>query len=212
MIDVKQLHLSEEKKNYLEQNKKTYIDYLNRAGRDGMDGLIAHLEKETDFFAAPASTRFHGNYAGGLCEHSLHVLERLTRHMADPVFKERIENVSMNTAIIVALLHDVCKTNYYTVEMRNRKIDGEWQQVPFFAVEDEYPYGHGEKSVDIIRNYITLTEEEKFAIRWHMGYTEPKEVWSALDAAITKYPLVLALHEADLEASKFLDGYEKNGS
>ena len=77
--------------------------------------------------------------------------------------------------------------------------------MPFFAVADDYPYGHGEKSVDIIRNFIDLTDEEKFAIRWHMGYTEPKEVWGSLDAAIEKYPLVLALHEADLEASKFLD-------
>ena len=205
MIDGNDLALSPEEESGIDKNRQLFVDYLRRADRQGMEELITYLTDKTDFFVCPASTRFHSNYPGGLCEHSLHVLERLTKHMADPLFRERIANVSMNTAIITALLHDVCKANYYTVEFRNRKVNGVWQQVPFFAVADDYPYGHGEKSVDIIRNFIELTEEEKFAIRWHMGYTEPKEVWGSLDAAIEKYPLVLALHEADLEASKFLD-------
>ena len=96
--------------------------------------------------------------------------------------------------------------NFYKIEYRNAKNErGEWEKVPFYTIEDTIPYGHGEKSVMMISEYIKLTVEEKYAIRWHMGFTEPKELYTTLGAAFKKYPLALLLHEADLEATYFFD-------
>ena len=77
--------------------------------------------------------------------------------------------------------------------------------MPYYTIEDTIPYGHGEKSVMMITEYMKLTPEEKYAIRWHMGYTEPKELYNAIGASYTKYPIALLTHEADLEATYFYD-------
>lgn len=82
---------------------------------------------------------------------------------------------------------------------------GVWEKVPYYTIEDTIPYGHGEKSVMMITEYMKLTPEEKYSIRWHMGYTEPKENYNAIGASYTKYPIALLTHEADLEATYFYD-------
>ena len=122
--------------------------------------------------------------------------------------KEKVEfhklEVSEETLIIVTLLHDLCKVNFYKVDYRNAKnAKGEWEKVPYYTIEDTIPYGHGEKSVMMITEYIKLTNEEKYAIRWHMGFSEPKEQYGTLGQAFKKYPLALLLHEADMEATYF---------
>ncbi len=182
--------------------KEQFIELLKSTNREGIDKLIEFLEK-TDFFEAPASTRFHGNFKGGLLEHSMKVYE---------IFKEKVKNASIeinapdDTIIISALLHDICKANFYKVDYRNAKNElGVWEKVPYYTIDDQIPYGHGEKSVMMISEYIKLTPEEKYSIRWHMGFTEPKEVYSTISAAYKKYPLALLLSEADLEASYFFD-------
>jgi hypothetical protein len=110
------------------------------------------------------------------------------------------------TVILVTLLHDICKANYYKIDYRNAKnADGVWEKVPYYTVDDTIPYGHGEKSVMMITEYIKLTSEEKYAIRWHMGFTEPKENYNTIGLAYKKYPLALLLHEADLEATYLYD-------
>ena len=158
--------------------KEEFIELLRSTKREGIENLLNFLEK-SDFYTAPASTRFHGNYEGGLLEHSMKV-------------------------IIAPLLHDICKTNYYKVDYRNAKnARGEWEKVPYYAVEDTIPYGHGEKSVMMITEYMKLTNEEKYAIRWHMGFTEPKELYGTIGEAYKKYPIALLLNEADLEATYF---------
>ena len=107
---------------------------------------------------------------------------------------------------ISALLHDLCKVNFYKVDFRNTKNSlGEWVKVPYYTIDDTIPYGHGEKSVMMITEYIKLTPEEKYAIRWHMGFTEPKELYTTIGNAYKKYPLALLVHEADLEATYFFD-------
>ena len=128
------------------------------------------------------------------------------------IFKSKIEHsvidldVSEDTIIISALLHDICKVNFYKVDYRNAKNEkGEWEKVPYYTVDDTIPYGHGDKSVMMISEYIKLTAEEKYAIRWHMGFTEPKEVYNTLGVAFKKYPIALLLHEADLEATYFFN-------
>ena len=173
--------------------KEEFINLLKSINREGMDKLIEFLEG-TDFFTAPASTKYHGAWKGGLLEHSMKVYE---------ILKTKTED--SDTVKIVALLHDICKTNFYKTDFRNVKNNGVWEQVPYYTIEDNIPYGHGEKSVMMVSEFIKLTPEEKYAIRWHMGFTEPKELYGTLGQAYKKYPLALLIHEADLEATYFYD-------
>ena len=180
--------------------KDKIIELLRSTNREGMEDVISFLEK-SDFFIAPASTRFHGNYEGGLAEHSLKVYEILKSKLDK---KEIDINVNDDTIIIVALLHDICKCNFYKVDYRNAKNErGDWEKVPYYTVDDTIPYGHGEKSVMMLTEYMKLTNEEKYAIRWHMGFSEPKEQYQTLGIAFKKYPLALLLFEADLESTYF---------
>ena len=173
--------------------KEQCINLLKGINREGMDKLIEFLEN-SDFFKAPASTRFHGSWEGGLLAHSMKVYE---------ILKTKTED--SDSVKIVALLHDICKVNYYKTDFRNVKNNGVWEQVPYYTVEDNIPYGLGEKSVMMISEFIKLTPEEKYAIRWHMGFTEPKELYGTLGQAYKKYPLALLTFEADLEATYFYD-------
>ena len=183
--------------------KKEFLKLLRSTNREGIEDLITFMEEKTDFFKAPASTRFHGNYESGLLEHSMKVYE---------ILKHKVENCILDidadpaTVILVTLLHDICKANYYKIDYRNAKnADGVWEKVPYYTVDDTIPYGHGEKSVMMITEYIKLTSEEKYAIRWHMGFTEPKENYNTICLAYKKYPLALLLYEADLEATYLYD-------
>ena len=96
--------------------------------------------------------------------------------------------------------------------MRNRKNDrGEWEKVPFYAIDDQFPYGHGEKSVYLIERFVRLKTEEAVAIRWHMGGFDDavKGGSYALTGAFEKYPLALKLHMADMYASYMIEGNSK---
>ena len=182
--------------------KEEFLKLLRSIQREGIEQLIAFIES-TDFFTAPASTRFHGDHPGGLLEHSMKVYEILVEKVKNASIKL---DVSEDTLKIVALLHDICKVNFYKIDYRNAKNAlGVWEKVPYYTVEDTIPYGHGEKSVMMITEYMKLTSEEKYAIRWHMGYTEPKEQYNTIGLAFAKYPIALLTHEADLEATYFFD-------
>ena len=171
--------------------KQECLNVLKSINREVMDKLIEFLEN-SDFFEAPASTRYHGSWKGGLLEHSMKVYE---------ILKTKVED--NDSTKIVALLHDICKVNFYKTDYRNAKVNGVWEQVPYYTIDDTIPYGHGEKSVMMISEFIKLTSEEKYAIRWHMGFTEPKELYGTISIAYKKYPLALYMHEADLEATYF---------
>lgn len=181
--------------------------YTENITRPGADKLLAWIES-SDFFAAPASTRFHLSSPGGLLEHSLHVFERMKAICANeatitPGFNEP----SMETIAVCGLLHDICKANFYAVEMRNRKNDqGRWEQYPFYVVDDKLPYGHGEKSVYIISRFMRLSREEAMAIRWHMGFADNdfRGGGYSVGNAFEKFPLAVLLHIADLQAT-YLD-------
>ena len=188
--------------------KEEFIALLKSVNREGIDKLIAYIEK-TDFFKAPASTKFHGNYEGGLLEHSLNVYHILKEKLSHKPYSEIVQ-VSEETIILITLLHDLCKTNYYTVDYRNKKnADGVWVKEPYYTVNDTIPYGHGEKSVMMISKFIELNMEEMYAIRWHMGFTEPKELYNTISSVYEKFPLALALHEADLEATYLVESRNK---
>ena len=115
--------------NILEESKQAYIELLRSTKREGIENLISYLETKTDFFTAPASTRFHNNFDGGLLLHSLNVYNN---------FKKLLEirpdvQVDEENIIIAALCHDLCKANYYTKEERNRKVDGRWETYEVYS-------------------------------------------------------------------------------
>ncbi len=191
--------------------KEEFIQiYRENITRDGADALLDYLEHKSDFFTAPASTRFHGAYAGGLCEHSINVYDCLSDYLQ----RSRVEELygleySPETVAIVALLHDLCKVGCYKPGTRNVKNEatGQWEKVPTFTFDDPLPYGHGEKSVYIISGFMRLSREEAMAIRWHMGFSGNEDK-NMVGRALEKYPLAFALSVADMEATYFLEKEE----
>ena len=211
-----------------------------RVHRDGADSLLNWLMNETDFFTAPASSRYHGSEEGGLCFHSLNVYYRLRKEYKEkkavdagkfqlweyedgdiptmPLTDQEEEAIA-----IVALLHDLCKTNFYVVDYKNQKTydiekvskaskwevkhdnagDFIWEKVPYYKVEDTRYYGHGECSVDLIRDFLKLDNDERLSIRWHMGFSgsEFKGGDGTVGTAFEHCPLAVLTHEADLSAT-----------
>ena len=205
-------------------NNEIFNMVLRDTGRENIEELITYLES-TDFYTAPASSRFHGNYAGGLVEHSLNVYRCLCMKLRNPLWAKYLKDIPKESLAIAALLHDVCKANFYTVDWKNQKtyekekVDAAekwkiksderghfiWETVPFYKVDEQFPFGHGEKSVYLVNNYIKLTDEEAVAIRFHMGAYEGQNIWNSLGNAFEKYPLAMALHEADMEATHLIE-------
>jgi hypothetical protein len=182
--------------------------YKENITREGADNLLEYLlSSQSDFFVAPASTRYHGAYEGGLCEHSLNVYHCLCDYLS----RERTKkvygmNYSSESVALTALLHDVCKLNFYKKERRNRKNEyGQWEEYDYYGVDDKLPYGHGEKSVYIVSGFMKLSRPEAFAIRYHMGFSGTEDK-NSIGAAFEMYPLALALSVADMEASYYLEG------
>lgn len=169
--------------------------------RPGAEKLLEWLAT-TDFFRAPASTRFHGACEEGLVMHSLNVYHALM----DRYFEEGDSAESM---AVCGLLHDLCKANYYKPGTRNVKNEatGQWEKVATFNVEDQFPYGHGEKSVYLIERFLRLKPAEAVAIRWHMGGFDDaaRGGCRAISEAYDAYPLAVKLHLADLTATYLME-------
>jgi hypothetical protein len=176
--------------------------FQEHVGRPGSDKLLQWIES-TDFFTAPASTRFHCACEGGLVMHSVSVYQVLR----SKYFEEGTD--SEESFAICALLHDLCKAQYYKISTRNVKNEetGAWEKKPFFQVDDAFPYGHGEKSVFLIERRMRLKIDEAMAIRWHMGgFDESVRAGGfALSQAYDKYPLAVKLHLADLESTYLME-------
>lgn len=170
--------------------------------REGADRLLEWLQK-TDFFLAPASTRYHCAFEGGLVKHSVNVYKALMNKHFDP----EVDN--KESFAICALLHDVCKAQFYKVSCRNVKdpVTGKWEPQPYYTIEDEFPFGHGEKSVFLIERFLRLKPSEAMAIRWHMGgFDNAAQGGSqAISQAYERYPLAVKLHMADLEATYLME-------
>jgi hypothetical protein len=217
-------------------NIQRFEELMEKVKRPGMDALMNYIRK-SDFYTAPASTKFHLSCEGGLLQHSLNVYDALISkfvlHLEDDGTTVYAYEISGGTAdiarypeetiILSALLHDLCKTNFYTTEYRNQKVykkggskrdNGgayDWERVPVYAIDDRNPYGHGEKSVMMASEFIRLTMDERYAIRWHMGMAdEGYNGIQSFNASVEKYPLVLLLHMADQEASHFMEDKDGN--
>ena len=193
-------------------DKERFISiFKEKITREGSRELLNYLCSEScDFFIAPASTRYHGAEVGGLCRHSLNVYDCLCDQLARRRMKDDYGiHYSEESIAIAALLHDLCKINFYRVESRNVKKNGVWEAVPYYTIEDNLPYGHGEKSVYIISAYMRLTRDEAFAIRYHMGFSGPEDK-NQIGRALEMFPLAFALNVADMEAAYFMEGSPNN--
>jgi len=190
----------------IEELKQEFINVYNEnIKRDGADKLLEYLLSSSDFFTAPASGRRHSSFEGGLVMHSLNVYYRFKKNIIAEFGENYGEIISDESIAIIALLHDLCKVNTYTVDYRNQKVDGQWIQVPYYAYNNSLPYGHGEKSVYIASGFMRLTREEAMAINWHMGGFDPRtSATSDLSDAYTRFPTAVLFHMADLGAT-YLD-------
>lgn len=190
-------------------DREEFIRIFNeKIHRDGADKLLDFLENKSDFFTCPASTRYHNAFEGGLLRHSLNVYKCLCAYMERPRVKEEYGLTATDESIaVVALLHDLCKVNFYRTSYRNAKNErtGQWEKVPYYEIHDTLPYGHGEKSVYMLSGFIRLTRDEAMAIRWHMGFSGPEDK-NQVGRALEMFPLAFALSVADMEASYFLEG------
>jgi hypothetical protein len=184
---------------------KQYADLTGMHGQ--VDQFLLWLNG-SDFFKAPCSTEFHLAKEGGLAEHSLNVYDLLM----EKIGRYNLENVSTSSVILCGLGHDLCKANFYIPGYRNVKDDvtGKWERVSVYKVKDQFPMGHGEKSVSILQDFFRLTEDEKLAIRWHMaawssGVVTDYATGKAYAAAQEKSLLVTLLATADMEAAHILE-------
>ncbi len=187
----------------MDENKKVFIDLLKSTNRQGVDALLDYLETKTDFYTAPASTKYHNNCIGGLLAHTLNVYENF-KSLLD------LRGIEMppESIVIVSFLHDICKCNYYVLEQRNRKINGKWEQVDVWSNTKTVspPYPHCTRSVRIIRAFLRLTTSEELCIYYHMGPYggEDYEYRNLLQKVNTDYPETLLFYTADL-FSTYLD-------
>jgi len=188
----------------MKESNERFESLLKQVERPGIENLLSYLTNETDFFTAPASTIHHGACEGGLLEHSLAVYDNMIAIM--DMFFEKYDTQSV---IISALMHDICKANFYRQGYRNKKNEqtGQWEKVEVYEIHDQLPLGHGEKSVMILQKFIPLSVDEMMAIRWHMGGFDDSARGYAgmqcLSSAMKTYPLVVALHMADMATSYF---------
>lgn len=171
--------------------------------RKGINELLEWLTTHTDFFYAPCSTRFHLSEEGGLVKHSLNVFD-IFNNITTPAY---VNCASIETATIITLFHDICKANTYKPCKKSRKTGKllpngkpEWEDYTGYDFDEEFPYGHGEKSVYLLQKFIDLTDEEAMAIRWHMGFSDSsfKGGMQTVSNAMSKYPIIAFLHSADL--------------
>lgn len=189
----------------MSEMKQRFLDLFNEhIKREGADELLNWLQS-SDFLSAPASTKYHGSYEGGLLEHSLNVYDCLVGELT---LSGLPDVYTPETVAIVSLLHDICKANFYKKGTRNVKKNGQWVTKEVFEIDEKFPCGHGEKSVIILQNFIHLEAEEIYAIRAHMGGfdTSVKGGDFFIGKIFEKSKLALLLHLADMKATYLLEG------
>lgn len=187
-------------------SRESFDELLRSTNREGIEDLLTWLHS-TDFYTAPASTRYHGSCERGLILHSLSVLD-----CAIVLNKCIGFSLNHNSVIIASLLHDICKADCYKVSTKNKKVVDpetgryEWVETPYYEFDEEYPFGgHGSKSVYLASRYISLTFEEAAAINCHMGLTQDSVTNRAIAKAYEEYKLAWLIHAAD-ELSTFIYG------
>lgn len=191
----------------IEELKRRFDNiYKSEIVRDGADSFYGWLEG-SDFFVAPASTRFHGNHEGGLLQHSLNVYDCLKSEVINARMQE---DYSAETIAITSLLHDICKVNFYKKGFRNAKDEetGQWYKKEVYEIDEKFPCGdHADKSIIILQNFMRLTAEEILAIRAHMGGWDNavKGGNGFVGKIFERSKLAVLLHVADMKATYFME-------
>lgn len=190
----------------IESNKLRFQNLCKRfITREGIDELVDYLDSNTDFFYAPCSTRFHLSVEGGLVEHSINVYTTF-----DALCEQFYPDFPAESRAICALFHDICKYHCYDPCKKSRKTGKllpngkpEWEDYMGYDFVEEFPYGHGEKSVYLLQKFIKLSDEEAMAIRWHMGYSDAsfKGGMQTVSNAMKIYHVIALLHSADMIAT-----------
>lgn len=196
----------------IEYNKNRFLSLVNSIKREFNKELLIKQLTLSDFFYAPASTKYHCAYDGGLCEHSLNVYDNLKALLS-------LKNLTYDedSIIIVALFHDFDKMNKYEKTSKNVKQyreDGtkqdamgrfEWvSEIGYKKKDDVFTIGsHGQNSLFMTQSFIPLTAEESASIVCHMGGTVATEA-TDISTVYSKYPLAILLHVADM-MSTFID-------
>lgn len=185
----------------------TELERIHLFEAAGIDKIISDDFKNYlvtyGFFCAPASTKFHGAYEGGLFDHSLMVMNTLV----DLSAKNGLKWQRAESPFIVGMFHDLCKIDQYRHPITAKIYDGDkecpvydegaWKYNP-----DTFVKGHGNKSVILLSQHLTLTEEEVMCILYHMGAFTEKEHWGEFTNAVNRFPNVLWTHHADMIASQ----------
>lgn len=184
-----------------EAQKQDFLSiYQENIKRDGIDDLLGWLVK-SDFFSAPASTRYHGAYEGGLCEHSIDVFHMAVKGMGAYGLELPMESVAIAT-----LMHDLCKVNFYKKDVRNQKVNGQWQEASCYSIEEKYCFGgHGSKSVFLVQQFMKLKTDEAAAINCHMGFAQGGDSLRDVGKAYEAFPLAWITHVADEAATYILE-------
>lgn len=188
--------------------KEFIIDKLRSTNRDGIENLITYLSDECDFFIAPASTKYHGAYKGGLAEHCVNVLDCMINVDTNLNSTYGMPKDNADSIILVALLHDLCKINTYKPkELWRKDANGHWESYIGYVREPDLCMGHAPKSLHIINKFIALTDEEAQAILWHMGAYDNSMymTFNEMGEAYSKNSLAYKLHTADMMATYVLE-------
>lgn len=187
-------------------NKEEFISIVKKnITRNGVENLLTYLE-ESGFYTEPASTRYHGSYAGGLLDHSLNVYYSLIEEMKFIFGNDWQKRYSLESVTIVSLLHDLCKIGRYKKGTKNVKDEetGYWEQVEIYQYNNDYfSMGHAPLSLHRITKFMVLTDEEAQAIYWHMGAFDISQYSDThqMCEAFKRNTLAFALHRADMIAT-----------
>ena len=180
-------------KKQIQENRERVITLLRSTERKKIENLVKWLDSG-NFYTSPASTMFHGNFEGGLTAHSLAVYDEFDRQVKHYGFQ-----VPQDSIIISSLGHDMCKTNFY---IPNKLKSGNLSEAKPYKTDDNFPIGHGEKSVIILSKYIDLTDQESLIMRWHMGHEDPS--WEDYKEKVEKqFPEVTLFQHVDKEVALF---------
>jgi len=188
-------------KGVVKEIRGLFIAEMESFGRPGFDKMLGFMNKK-GFFDDPASRQYHLAFKGGLVLHSWNVYQILKR-----VAKKIPEQpISPDKIFLCGALHDLCKMCFYGKNWKWYKgedTNNRWTKRDVWKVEDQYPLGHGEKTLFIIQQFIKVSVEEACALRWHMGYFDPGAHFffpsgAAINRAWEQYPLARVVHIADM--------------
>ena len=210
-----QLIIFAQKSLNMEDKKARFLELLRstRKEKTSIDKVINYLET-SGFFLAPASTKHHLSYEGGLLEHSLNVYDMAIalRKSIVELMPEVADKLPEDSIKIAALSDDTCKADIYKKAQKWKKDEqGRWVSVDSYETDySQYPLGHGEKSVMILLSLgLKMNLAETLAIRWHMGAWDLAfqsfEAKSNISEAGNRYPLLSLIQAADNLATHIME-------